>query len=182
MKSYLLLALIFYLFTNSLQNSIQCLSQLEDVQDTMFSLREHILAGNILESFKGLTKLALMSKDINQNCESHLEKLALEQEGSFQDINCEQGLAYISIIIDDILMDVDIEEVLMKVVKFGTAFQKKCLARKREGDGPDIFLNGLRTIGELTNLLDEKRKSSEGGVEQWTAEEQGNVEKTIVKA
>jgi len=172
MKSFLLLALIFYLFANSQQNSIQCLSQLEDAQDTMFSLRENILAGNILDSFKDLTKVAIMSKDLNQFCEGHIEELTTEQEGYLETINCEQGLAYISIIIDDILMDVDIAEVLMKVVKFGTAFQKKCLTEESQVDGPNMFLNGLKTIGELTNLLEnlqEDRKKN--GMEQWIEEE-----------
>jgi len=174
-RAYLALILGFYLIALSQQNSIQCLSQLEDAQDTLFSLRENILAGNILESITSLAQLARVTKGIFKICEGHFDRVPKEQGRHIEIGNCQQGLAYISLIIDDILMDVDISEVIVKVMRFGSQFQQKCLPfMNKETDGPNIFLNGLRTIEELTNLLDSLQddKKVEQATEEWVEDEE----------
>jgi len=125
-SSFLVVFCLTALFAVSYSNNIYCLYQLENAYQTLFSLQDSILAGELPKALTEMESLGNIAENIIKDCNDTIIEPGKDEDTQYIK-TCEQSLGYVTNVISGLFGEEDPFEILQKLMSFLPKFKDTCI-------------------------------------------------------
>ncbi len=126
MKSSFLVFCLTALFAVSYSNNIYCLYQLENAYQTLFSLQDSILNGELPKALTEMESLGNIAENIVKDCDETIIEPENDEDTQYIK-SCEQSVGYVTNVISGLFGEEDPFEILQKLISFLPKFKDTCI-------------------------------------------------------